>query len=59
MLGFKSQLVFNTFWNAYLVRMEHGGDIELAYGVARAHNRAMLGFLRGQTGGCWRPAMCR
>ena len=44
LLGFKSQLVFNTFWNAYLVRLEHGGDVELAYGVARAHNRATLDF---------------
>ena len=44
MLGFKSQLVFNTFWNGNLVRMEHGGDVELTYGVARAHNRAMLDF---------------
>src|SRR5262249_7627969 len=44
MLGFKSQLVFNTFWNAYLLRLEHGKDIELAYGAARAHNRAMLDF---------------
>lgn len=44
LLGFKSQLVFNTFWNGYMVRLEHGGDVELAYGVARAHNRAMLDF---------------
>ncbi len=44
LLGFKSQLVFNTFWNGNLVRLEHGGDVELTYGVARAHNRAMLDF---------------
>ena len=44
MLGFKSQLVFNTFWNGYLVRLEHAGDVDLAYGVARAHNRALLDF---------------
>jgi predicted TIM-barrel fold metal-dependent hydrolase len=44
MLGFKSQLVFNTFWNAYLLRLEHGEDLDLAYGAARAHNRAMLDF---------------
>src|SRR6185503_16858263 len=39
MLGFKSQLVFNTFWNGYLVRLEQGDDPGLTYGVARAHNR--------------------
>jgi len=44
MLGFKSQLVFNTFWNAYLLRLEHSDDLDLAYGAARAHNRAMLDF---------------
>ncbi len=44
LLGFKSQLVFNTFWNSYMVRLEHGDDVELTYGVARAHNRAMLDF---------------
>jgi predicted TIM-barrel fold metal-dependent hydrolase len=44
MLGFKSQLVFNTFWNGYMARLEHGGDADLTYGVARAHNRAMLDF---------------
>lgn len=27
-----------------MVRLEHGGDVELAYGIARAHNRAMLDF---------------
>ncbi len=44
LLGFQSQLVFNTFWSAYLNRLEHEGDLELAYGAARAHNRAMLDF---------------
>ena len=44
MLGFKTQLVFNTFWNAYLLRLEHSGDLDLAYGAARAHNRSMLDF---------------
>lgn len=44
LLGFKSQLVFNTFWSAYLLRLEQGEDMELAYGAARAHNRAMLDF---------------
>ena len=44
LLGFDSQLVFNTFANKHLCTAEHGDDVELAYGVARAHNRAMADF---------------
>jgi uncharacterized protein len=44
LLGFASQLVFNTFFNNYLVDLEHRGDADLTYGVARAHNRAMVDF---------------
>ena len=44
LLGFRSQLVFNTFLNKYLVRVEHQRDLDFAYGVARAHNRAMVDF---------------
>ena len=44
LLGFKSQLVFNTFWSAYLLQLELGDDLDLAYGAARAHNRAMFDF---------------
>ena len=44
MLGFASQLVFNTFHNRRLHDWEHGGDIDLAIGAARAHNRGMLEF---------------
>jgi uncharacterized protein len=44
LLGFSSQLVFNTFHNGRLHGLEHGGDIELAYAAARAHNRGMLEF---------------
>ena len=44
LLGFSSQLVFNTFHNRRLHDWEHGGDVELAYGVARAHNRGMVEF---------------
>ena len=43
-LGVSSQLVFNTFTNKTLQRVEHGDDLELAYGLARAHNRAILDF---------------
>ncbi|MCU1396528.1 MAG: amidohydrolase [Ilumatobacteraceae bacterium] len=44
LLGFASQLVFNTFHNSRLHDWEHSGDIEFAIGAARAHNRAMLEF---------------
>jgi predicted TIM-barrel fold metal-dependent hydrolase len=44
LLGFSSQLVFNTFHNRRLRDWEHGGDVELAYGAARAHNRGMVEF---------------
>ena len=43
-LGFSSQLVFNTFHNRRLRDWEHRGDIDFAYGVARAHNRGMVEF---------------
>jgi predicted TIM-barrel fold metal-dependent hydrolase len=44
LLGFSSQLVFNTFHNRRLHDWEHGGDLDLAYGTARAHNRGMIEF---------------
>ena len=44
LLGFSSQLVFNTFHNRRLFDWEHSGDLDLAYGTARAHNRGMLEF---------------
>jgi predicted TIM-barrel fold metal-dependent hydrolase len=44
LLGFSSQLVFNTFHNRRLRDWEHGGDRELIEGVARAHNRGMVEF---------------
>jgi predicted TIM-barrel fold metal-dependent hydrolase len=44
LLGFSSQLVFNTFHNRRLYDWEHGGDLDLAYGAARAHNRGMVEF---------------
>ncbi len=46
LLGFSSQLVFNTFHNRRLHDWEHEGDAELAYGVARGaqprHDRVLL-----------------
>ncbi len=44
LLGFSSQLVFNTFANRPLQQAEHGEDVEFAYGFARAHNRALVDF---------------
>ncbi len=44
LLGFSSQLVFNTFHNGRLHDLEHAGNTELAYAAARAHNRGMLEF---------------
>jgi uncharacterized protein len=44
LLGFASQLVFNTFLNKYLLRSEQGDDPQFGYGLARAHNRAIADF---------------
>ncbi len=44
LLGFHSQLIFNTFLNGRLYKLEHGDDLDLAYAAARAHNRGMLEF---------------
>jgi predicted TIM-barrel fold metal-dependent hydrolase len=44
LLGFASQLVFNTFANGLLKKAEDGDDLDFAYGLARAHNRAMVEF---------------
>jgi len=44
LLGFESQLVFNTFVNGKLLAAERGEDLDFAYGFARAHNRSMVDF---------------
>ncbi len=44
LLGFESQLVFNTSTNAHLLTIERGDDVELAYDFATAHNRAIADF---------------
>ncbi|HEV3328767.1 MAG TPA: hypothetical protein VGZ33_05170, partial [Acidimicrobiales bacterium] len=36
LLGFSSQLIFNTFHNSRLYALEHAGNVELAYAAARA-----------------------
>src|SRR5262249_20817996 len=44
LLGFESQLVFNTFVNQALLKAERGADVDFAYGFALAHNRALVDF---------------
>jgi predicted TIM-barrel fold metal-dependent hydrolase len=44
LLGLASQLVFNTFTNKTLQALEHDNDLDLAYGMAWAHNRAVVDF---------------
>ena len=44
LLGFSSQLIFNTFHNGQLYALEHAGNLDLAYAAARAHNRGILEF---------------
>jgi predicted TIM-barrel fold metal-dependent hydrolase len=44
LLGFSSQLVFNTFLSSELLVAEQGDDLDYAYGLARAHNRSMVDF---------------
>jgi len=44
LLGFASQLVFNTFMNKVLLDAENDADPAYVYGVARAHNRAVVDF---------------
>ena len=44
LLGFRSQLVFNTFTNPQLLAAEHGDDVPFAYALAEAHNRGMADF---------------
>jgi predicted TIM-barrel fold metal-dependent hydrolase len=43
LLGFSSQLMFNTFHNGRFAEMERG-NLDILYGAARAHNRGMLDF---------------
>jgi uncharacterized protein len=44
-LGFASQLVFNTYVNGYMSELERTcQDMDLVYGIADAHNRAMRDF---------------
>ena len=44
LIGVASQLLFNTFQNRRLHDWEHTGDLDLACGAARAHNRGMVDF---------------
>jgi uncharacterized protein len=44
LLGFESQLIFNSSHMKELHDAEHGDDLDYAYGIARAHNRALVDF---------------
>ncbi len=44
LIGVASQLIFNTCHNGRLYGWDHSGDLEFAYGTARAHNRGMVEF---------------
>ena len=44
LLGFASQLVFTTTYLGALAISDHGDDHDLAYAIARAHNRGMVEF---------------
>ena len=44
LLGFSTQLVFNTFLSKTMSDLEHTSDLDLAYAVAAGHNRAMVDF---------------
>lgn len=45
LIGVSSQLVFNTFMNGHLATLERSSnDLDLIYGVAQTHNRAMQDF---------------
>lgn len=47
LLGFASQLVFTTTYLEPLRRFERGDDLDLIYGLAAAHNRAIVEFCAG------------
>ena len=47
LLGFTSQLLFNTFHNRRLRDWEHSSTLDVALGTARAHNRGMIDFCSG------------
>jgi predicted TIM-barrel fold metal-dependent hydrolase len=46
LLGFASQLVFTTTYLDPLRELERGHDLDLSYGLALAHNRAIIEFCR-------------
>jgi predicted TIM-barrel fold metal-dependent hydrolase len=46
LLGFASQLVFTTTYLEPLRSLERGDDLDLSYGLALAHNRAIVEFCR-------------
>jgi predicted TIM-barrel fold metal-dependent hydrolase len=45
-MGFRAQLVFNTFSNQLLQEAEASGDVSLIREMSRAHNRAITDFCK-------------
>lgn len=44
LMGVASQLVFPTYFNVLLERLEHGDDLDVLYATASATNRAQVSF---------------
>ncbi|MBV9995342.1 MAG: amidohydrolase family protein [Caulobacteraceae bacterium] len=44
LLGFSSQMVFDSFMRASLRDAEKGDDLDYLYGLAQTHNRAIVAF---------------
>lgn len=47
LLGFKRQIVYDSFLRLQLREYEQGEDMDFLYGLARAHVRAMMDFCSG------------
>jgi uncharacterized protein len=47
LLGFKRQIVYDSFLRLQLREYEQGDDMDFLYGLARAHVRAMVNFCSG------------
>ena len=52
LLGFQSQLVFNTFGVGYILEQENGDDPDFAYGVALPDSSTRCGTWAPPRGKC-------
>ena len=55
LMGVASQLVFPTYFNVLLERLEHGDDLDVLYATASATNRAQVSFCSWMSG-CYQSA---